>query len=380
MLHQTLNSPFTPTIFMGENLLSVNGHQLNRDRRYVVKGLLMAGQVSMLCGAPNTGKSAVIAAVAAHIAKGRDFAGYRTCRAAVLYVAAEDPNGIADRAHPYLNAGMTAASPFNIFPLPINLCSDVKIDQFVDELIAYQRTANCDRLLAVFDTLNLCIGDGDENSARDMGKAVGNAQRIARETGAHVMIIHHTAGHDGNRPRGSTAMEGNVDTLLTLHRADEQQPDGVVFIAQRKQRSVQKGQPIAFRIQAFDGGLDSEGELLTVPMAVPFEPKSSLAPQTKKKQFKPSQADERLSDLRRVFSDLATARPNEWFDTATIRSNTGVPFNNVRDNMESLSRVVRKSLDALLKAGEIERNKDGCYRSFKRQPKEKASDTLPTVH
>tara|TARA_R110002110_G_scaffold325779_1_gene537655 strand:+ start:1398 stop:2495 length:1098 start_codon:yes stop_codon:yes gene_type:complete len=365
---------------MGENLLSVNGHQLNRDRRYVVKGLLMAGQVSMLCGAPNTGKSAVIAAVAAHIAKGRDFAGYRTCRAAVLYVAAEDPNGIADRAHPYLNAGMTAASPFNIFPLPINLCSDVKIDQFVDELIAYQRTANCDRLLAVFDTLNLCIGDGDENSARDMGKAVGNAQRIARETGAHVMIIHHTAGHDGNRPRGSTAMEGNVDTLLTLHRADEQQPDGVVFIAQRKQRSVQKGQPIAFRIQAFDGGLDSEGELLTVPMAVPFEPKSSLAPQTKKKQFKPSQADERLSDLRRVFSDLATARPNEWFDTATIRSNTGVPFNNVRDNMESLSRVVRKSLDALLKAGEIERNKDGCYRSSKRQPKEKASDTLPTVH
>ena len=380
MTHQMLNSTCMPTVFMGEGLLSVNGHQLNRDRRYIVKGLLMAGQVSMLCGAPNTGKSAVIAAVAAHVAKGRDFAGYRTCRAAVLYVAAEDANGIADRAHPYLNAGMTTASPFNIFPLPINLSSDIQVDQFIDELIAYQKASECDRLLVVIDTLNLCIGEGDENSARDMGRAIGNAQRVARETGAHVMIIHHTAGHDGNRPRGSTAMEGNVDTLLTLHRADEKQPDGVVFIAQRKQRSVQKGDPIAFRIQAFDGGVDSEGDPLTVPMAVPFEPKSSLAPQTKKKQFKPSQADERLSDLRRVFTDLSTARPNEWFDTATIRDNTGVPFNNVRDNMESLGRVVRKGLDALLKTGEIERNKDGRYRSSKRQPIEKTSNALPTIH
>ncbi|QQA44512.1 AAA family ATPase [Pelagovum pacificum] len=369
-----------PTVFMGESLLSVNGHQLNRDRRYVVKGLLMAGQVSMLCGAPNTGKSAVIAAVAAHVAKGRDFAGYRTCRAAVLYVAAEDPNGIADRAHPYLNAGLNAASPFNIFPLPINLCSDRQIDHFVGELIAYQTAANCDRLLTVIDTLNLCIGEGDENSARDMGRAIGNAQRVARETGAHVMIIHHTAGHDGNRPRGSTAMEGNVDTLLTLHRADEQQPKGVVFIAQRKQRSVKKGEPVAFRIQAFDGGIDSEGDRLTVPMAVPFEPKSSLAAQTKRKQTKPSQADERLSDLRRVLDDLATSRPNEWFDATTIRDNTGTPFNSLRDNTESLGRIVRKFLQTLLESGEIEKNEDGHFRVAKRETPNSAPDASPTIH
>ncbi len=246
--------------FMGTDLWSVNAHLLNRDRRYVVKGLLMAGQVSMLCGAPNTGKSAVIAAVAAHVAKGRDFAGYRTGRAAVLYVAAEDPTGIADRAYPYMNVGVVAASPFNIYPLPINLCSDTATDGFIRGSIAYQTSAKCDRLLIVVDTLNLCIGEGDENSSRDMGKAIGNAQRIARETGGHVMIIHHTGGQDGSRPRGSTAMEGNVDTLLTLHRADDKQPEGVVFIAQRKQRSVKLGQPIAFRIQAFDGGLDSEGD------------------------------------------------------------------------------------------------------------------------
>jgi hypothetical protein len=158
-MNQLSNSSAMPFPFMGTNLWSVNAHELDRDRRYVVKSLLMSGQVSILCGAPNTGKSAVIAAVAAHVAKGRDFAGYRTHRAAVLYVAAEDPNGIADRAYPYLNAGMTTASPFSIYPLPINLCSHEETERFVGDSIAYQTAAKCDRLLVVIDTLNLCIGD-----------------------------------------------------------------------------------------------------------------------------------------------------------------------------------------------------------------------------
>lgn len=356
-----------PVQFMGKDLMCVNTHEINRDRAYVVKNLLLAGQVSILCGPPNTGKSAVIAAAASHVSMGRDFAGHKACRAAVLYVAAEDPNGIADRAYPYLAAGVTTASPFHIHPHAINLCSHDDVGYFIQQAVIYQSNSGCDRLLAVFDTLNLCIGEGDENSARDMGQAIGNAQRIARETGAHVMIIHHTAGHDGSRPRGSTAMEGNVDTLLTLHKADETQPEGVVFIAQRKQRSVQKGNPIAFKIEAYDAGFDSEGDALTVPMAVPFAATSSLAPQKKNKVAKPSQFDDRLQDLRRVMGDLDAAKPGEWFDAATIRRHTGAPFNAVRDNQESLSRTVRKILDALQKNGAVERSKEGLFRVSSRQ-------------
>lgn len=359
-------APTTKTVqFMGKDLMCVNTHEINRDRAYVVKNLLLAGQVSILCGPPNTGKSAVIAAAASHVSMGRDFAGHKACRAAVLYVAAEDPNGIADRAYPYLKAGVTAASPFHIHPHAINLCSSQDVGHFIQQAMIYQSNSGCERLLAVFDTLNLCIGEGDENSARDMGHAMGNAQRIARETGAHVMIIHHTSGHDGSRPRGSTAMEGNVDTLLTLHKADEQQPEGVVFIAQRKQRSVQRGNPIAFKIEAFDAGFDSEGDPLTVPMAVPFAANSSLAPQKKSKPAKPSQFEDRVKDLHRVMVDLDAAKPGEWYDAATIRRHTGTPFNAVRDNQESLSRTVRKVLDALQKKGVVERSSDSRFKLSK---------------
>lgn len=381
MKNQDINSGIKPLAFMGKDLLCVNSHEINRDRSYIVKNLLLAGQVSILCGAPNTGKSAVIAAAASHIAMGRDFAGHKASRAAVLYIAAEDPDGIADRAYPFLRGGASAASPFHIHPHAVNLCSTQEVEHFIEESVVYKHAAGCDKLLVVIDTLNLCVGDGDENSARDMGHAMGHAQQIARETGAHVMIIHHTAGHDGSRPRGSTAMEGNVDTLLTLNRADEQQPEGVVFISQRKQRSVPKGSPIAFKIQAFDAGQDNEGDQLTVPMAVPFRPTSSLVAEKKKSGSKPSQFDERCEDVKRVIGHLSeTNRKDEWFDAATIRNLTGTPFNALRDNTESLGRVVRKVLDALIKTGVVERNDAGRYRLKNRRNMDKDREMATKLH
>jgi hypothetical protein len=370
-----------PLLFMGKDLRCVNTHEINRNRAYIVKNLLLAGQVSILCGAPNTGKSAVIAAAASHIAMGRDFAGHRASRAGVLYIAAEDPDGIADRAYPYLRAGIRAASPFHIHPHPVNLCAAHEVAYFIEEAAAYQTATGCDGLFIVIDTLNLCIGDGDENSARDMGQAMGSAQRIARATGAHVMIIHHTAGHDGSRPRGSTAMEGNVDTLLTLQRADEKQPQGVVFISQRKQRSVRKGAPIAFKIEGFDAGTDSEGDPLTVPMAIPFQPTSSLVAAKKKPAAKSCDLNERYEDVKRVLRDLAASNPNdEWFDATTIRGHTGKPFNTLRDNTESHSRTVRKVLEALIKSGDAERNDAGRFRLKAGQTSQEDQRAGTTLH
>lgn len=83
---------------LGRPLMSANAFQIDANRPYVVKHLLLARQVSMLCGAPNTGKSAVLACISAHVAMGRDFAEHRVRRAVVVYVAAEDPNGIGERA------------------------------------------------------------------------------------------------------------------------------------------------------------------------------------------------------------------------------------------------------------------------------------------
>lgn len=57
---------------------------------------MISRQLGKLCDASNTKRPAVTAAVAAHVAKGCDFAVYWVCRVAVCSVPAEDPNGTAD--------------------------------------------------------------------------------------------------------------------------------------------------------------------------------------------------------------------------------------------------------------------------------------------
>ena len=61
---------------------------------------------------------------------------------------------------------------------------------------AYQRPA-----LIIVDTLARCMVGGDENSAKDMGLFIAHADALRKETGATVLIIHHT----GKNGRASAA-------------------------------------------------------------------------------------------------------------------------------------------------------------------------------
>jgi len=56
---------------------------------------------------------------------------------------------------------------------------------------------------------------GDENSARDMGLVIANADRVRKATGAAVLLIHHT-GKSGDSERGSSALRGACDTMLKV--------------------------------------------------------------------------------------------------------------------------------------------------------------------
>ena len=266
-----------PNSIFDTKLISVNTYSIELNRPYLVKGLLLAKQVSIFAGPSNLGKSAITACLASHIVLGRNFGEMKVRQSAVLYVAAEDPLGIADRAYPFMQQPDSETAPFNILGRPIDLSNRSEMDLFQKSAKEYLESSGYENLLIVFDTLNLCIGDGDENSARDMGKVIGNAQKLAHETGAHVMIIHHTGTSGSSRPRGSSALTANVDTLLTLHRADTSQPNGTVFIGQEKQRGIPKGDAIAFKIKSFHVGFDSDNDPVSVPMAEPFKPQTALA-------------------------------------------------------------------------------------------------------
>jgi hypothetical protein len=131
--------------------------------------------------------------------------------------------------------------------------------------------------LVVLDTLVLCIGDGEENSSSDMTRAIEGAKRIAAGLDAHIMLIHHT-GKDAERgARGTSALQGNIDTELALIPG----PQGVVRVVTTKQRDMTRGPDLAFRTQAFELGVDEDGDPRTTVRAVLVDASEDVAPASK---------------------------------------------------------------------------------------------------
>ncbi|WP_167622511.1 AAA family ATPase [Paracoccus sp. AK26] len=349
--------------FMGRVLVQASSYVPNLDRPYLVKGLLLAGQVSLLVGPPNTGKSSVIACLAAHMSMGHAISGIPVRRTAILYIAAEDPQGIAERAYGYLRSPVANISEFFIHGEGINLTDDAEMAACRAEAVRLFSGTDAPRRLIVIDTLNLCIGDGDENSSRDMSRVVGHAQRLAHETGAHVMIIHHTGASDAGRPRGSTAMQGNADTILVLRKADGQEGGQLVLLTQEKQRSMAKGKPLAFEIGSYEIGQDEDGDTVTVPIARPAMLSSSqLARATESRKLK-GESQSREAEVLRVLRALHAADGGKYHEARDVGARVGEAFESVRNNADSLRKAVRRALDSLVSEKEVEHSGSNTFRA-----------------
>lgn len=351
--------PVTQESTFEDSLISATTFKVGLNREYIVKGLLLSSQVSLLVGPPNIGKSSVVACLAASVSMGHAIGETRVKRAVVLYVAAEDPYGIAERTHGFFQTGPTDLAHFYIHIKPVNLSDDAEMKKFRVKVRNWRLQFGTERLLIIFDTLNLCIGDGDENSARDMSRVIGNAQQLAHATSAHVMIVHHTSAGDAGRPRGSTAMHGNVDTLLILRRAEDEQGESLVVLTQEKQRSVQKGKPLVFTMGGYELGEDEDGETVTVPIAHPSVSSSTLLPQLKEGRSGSTDGEARTSEIWRVLDERRLTAPEQFFDAKSLGGMAGEAFAALRSKPDSLRKAVRRALDELVKAGKVEAGERG---------------------
>ena len=73
--------------------------------------------------------------------------------------------------------------------------------------------------LIVVDTLARVALGADENNAKDMGRVVDGLDELKRQTGATIMVIHHTR-KDGGSERGSSALRGAADAMILCERAE----------------------------------------------------------------------------------------------------------------------------------------------------------------
>ncbi|PAU96700.1 AAA family ATPase [Paracoccus salipaludis] len=271
------------------------------DSRYLVKGWLDRGAASVLYGDSNVGKTFFALDLAAHVAAGEDWHGHRVpsgekWAGPVIYVASEGGTGINNRleamrrTQPELMQRVDANGDLCILSAPIDLCT-AEDAAYLAEAIS-EEFDNKPSLIVV-DTLARAMGNGDENTAKDMGQFVRNIDLLREATGAHVMVIHHS-GKDASRgARGSGSLRAAVDTEIELTRAD-----GIIMAEARKQRDMACDGVFAFTLKSVFLGMDDDGDRVTSAVV-----EQTDIQRTDKRQRLSGRAQVALDTLKEVVAD-----------------------------------------------------------------------------
>jgi hypothetical protein len=181
---------------------------------WVADNTLITGGLSMLAAKPKVGKSTLARNLARAVARGDDFIGRATKRGPVIYCELEEKRDqVGDH---YRRMGANRDGDQAIW---------IHFSSGTDELLDTLRAAIVEHkaVLAVVDPLFRLITIKDASAYAEVGEKLKPVHALARETGCHVMVIHHLGKgdrDDGDQVLGSTVLFGTVDTLLCMRKRE----------------------------------------------------------------------------------------------------------------------------------------------------------------
>lgn len=179
---------------------------------YIIDGLLEHGALSSVIGAPGIGKSTVVLDMLAHIALGKRWRGRQTLKTRVLYLPGEGMSGAVQRLRAW--EARHDLSLGRDFMLGDSIILVKASNEAWGDLAAY--IARQEIGLVVFDTFARQSSGLEENSATDVGFAVRRYDKLKELTNAGVMVVHHTGKGDPSSGRGSSALNGALDSELLV--------------------------------------------------------------------------------------------------------------------------------------------------------------------
>lgn len=209
--------------------------------QWLVDGFIQEETLVAIYGAPESGKSFLAIDMAMSVASDRRWHGRDVMPGAVLYIAAEGAMGLSKRVRAWrAERGVNGAAPFHLMRQNLNLTDSKEATAFcrvMGEKLGALR-------MIVIDTLNQTASGADENSAQDMGRYIESMKRLRDESGAAVVVIHHSGKDASKGLRGSTALLGGFDTTIEVVRPNLDGP--AVNVRVRKQKDAEKEKPIGF--------------------------------------------------------------------------------------------------------------------------------------
>lgn len=206
-------------------LLSIEELRSIPPPSWLVEGILSDG-LTVVYGAPKTGKSFLALDWACSIATGRSWFAKQTIQHPVVYVSGEGGGGLAQRIDAW--AVDRSAKPDYLYTVNhgVKLMQPWQVDYLAEDVHAVNAG------LLVVDTLARSMAGGDENSSGDMGLVISRLDQIRQEHGCGVLVVHHS-GKDPTQERGSSALRAAADSDVRVESPEMSDAVSVTCEAQK---------------------------------------------------------------------------------------------------------------------------------------------------
>lgn len=225
-----------------------------RGTAWLIKGFLPKAVLGVMFGASTTGKSFVALDMACAIARGTDWNGHRVKKGRVLYVVAEGADGFIQRMDAYDHQhGVEKREIDLITGMVPNLTEVGQVTDLIKDIKAREPYD-----VIIMDTFAQMTAGINENSGEDMGVALEQCKRIARLSGAMVLLIHHSGKDAAKGARGWSGLRAAADVELEVTRSDE-----VRAIKVTKLKDGRDGAEHGFKLVDVILGLDEDDDTIT---------------------------------------------------------------------------------------------------------------------
>lgn len=245
------------------DFIGVADHQ----KMHIIKGAIAWGETSAWIGPPGSLKSALMADLAVSSAFGRDWHGLRSKgRVGVIYFALERADLVRRRIEAQLTRAGISLDPEQ--PGSISVVSST-IDLFTPESVAkvVRTVKNAEEFtgeaigVIIFDTFAklMAASGGDEDKAKDQGRVFANIERIKEKLGRpHVALVGHTGKDESRGARGSNAILGDADLMVTITG------ENIKTATVVKANDMAEGPLFSFKSEIHQFGIDEDGDPITV--------------------------------------------------------------------------------------------------------------------
>ena len=230
------------------------------DMEWLVEDLIVKHSVNMIFGKSGSTKSFLALHMALALSHKREFFDLGSdvdAHVPIIYVALEGKSGMKNRLKGY-HQWFSEDKPKDFYISDFNpvLTQDATVDAFIEQT----KKLGVKDPLIIIDTYNQATPSMNENDAGQTGAVMKNCQKMVKELGATVLIVHHSNKSEDGDYRGSSAIHGAMDTMLKVKETTgKDSKDSWYQLSVYKIKDGEVGREFSYKTIKVDLGINAKG-------------------------------------------------------------------------------------------------------------------------